>query len=114
MLNQSLKLERMESALLKAVASPRRCAILGLIWERELSAGEIAAHFTVSWPAISQNLAVLRRSGAVTERREGTRRYYRADRRALGPLAEVIRLMWVSDLDTLRLLAEVEERARES
>lgn len=109
MLKQCLNLGRMDSALLKAVASPRRCAILGLIWEHELSAGEIAAHFSVSWPAISQNLAVLRRSGAVTERRVGTRRLYLADQRALGPLAEVIRSMWASDLDTLRLLAEAEE-----
>jgi len=99
--------------MLKAIASQRRCAILGLIWEHELSAGEIAAHFTVSWPAISQNLAVLRRSGAVTERRIGTRRLYQADQRALGPLAEVIRSMWSSDLDTLRILAEAEDRASE-
>ena len=100
--------------MLRAVASPRRCAILGLIWEHELSAGEIAAQFTVSWPAISQNLAVLRRSGAVTERRVGTRRLYRADQQALGPLAEVVRSMWASDLDTLRLLAEAEETRDES
>ena len=113
MLKQRLKLARVESAMLKAIASPRRCAILGLIWEHELSAGEIAGHFTVSWPAISQNLAVLRRSGAVTERRVGTRRLYRADQRALGPLAEVIRSMWSSDLDTLRILAEAEDRASE-
>lgn len=100
--------------MLRAVASPRRCAILRLIWEHELSAGEIAAQFTVSWPAISQNLAVLRRSGAVTERRVGTRRLYRADQQALGPLAEVVRSMWASDLDTLRLLAEAEETRDES
>ena len=100
--------------MLKAVASSRRCAILGLIWERELSAGEIASHFSVSWPAISQNLTVLRRSGAITERRAGTRRLYRADQQALGPLAEVIRSMWRSDLETLRLLAEAAEQAAKS
>ena len=100
--------------MLKAVASSRRCAILELIWEHELSAGEIATHFTVTWPAISQNLTVLRRSGAITERRDGTRRFYLADQRALGPLAEVIRSMWASDLDTLRLLAEAAERADKS
>lgn len=114
MVKQRLKLLLMESALLKAVASPRRRAILELIWERELSAGEIAAHFTVSWPAISQNLTVLRRSGAITERRDGTRRLYLADQRALGPLAEVVRSMWTSDLETLRLLAEADEQAAKS
>jgi DNA-binding transcriptional ArsR family regulator len=104
----------MDATLLKAVASPRRCAILGLIWERELSAGEIAAQFDVSWPAISQNLAVLRRSGAITERREGTRRLYRADLVVLAPLTEVIRSMWASDLDTLRFLVEADASARPS
>ena len=96
----------MESALIRAVASPRRCAILKLIWDHELAAGEIAAHFTISWPAVSQNLGVLRRAGAVTERRDGTRRLYRADREALGPLAEVVRSMWAADLETLRILVE--------
>jgi DNA-binding transcriptional ArsR family regulator len=102
----------MEPALLKAIANPRRSAILGLIWDRELSAGEIAAHFDVSWPATSQNLGVLKRAGAIRERRDGTRRYYRADQVALGPLADVLRAMWATDLDTLRLVAEAEERSR--
>jgi DNA-binding transcriptional ArsR family regulator len=96
--------------LLRAIASPRRVAILGLIWDRERTAGEIAAGFDVSWPAISQNLATLRRVGAITERRDGTRRFYRADQTALAPLMTVIRSMWASDLETLRLLAEAEQR----
>jgi DNA-binding transcriptional ArsR family regulator len=96
----------MESAMIRAVASAHRCAILKLIWDRELAAGEIAAHFTISWPAVSQNLRVLRRAGAVTERREGTRRLYRADRQALGPLADVVRSMWAADFETLRNLVE--------
>lgn len=97
---------------MKAVANPRRCAILGLIWDRELTAGEIAAHFDVSWPATSQNLGVLRRAGAIRERRDGTRRYYRADREVLRPLTEVLRSMWASDLETLRILAEAEAEER--
>ena len=100
----------MEPDLLSALASPRRRAILGLVWDRELSAGQIARHFPVSWPAISQNLGVLRRAGVVVERREGTRRLYRADRAALGPLAEVIASMWASDLERLAELAAAHER----
>jgi DNA-binding transcriptional ArsR family regulator len=100
----------MQATLLKAVASPRRAEILRLIWDRELPAGEIARHFDVSWPAISQNLGVLRQAGAVTERRDGTRRWYRADQGALGPLAEVVRAMWRERLDVLADLAEAAER----
>ena len=95
-------------AILEAVSSPRRREILRLVWEQELSAGEIAARFDVSWPAISQNLGVLRKAGLVTERREATRRYYRADREAAGPLASVLEQMWSHDLATLQRVIEDE------
>lgn len=88
--------------VLEAVTSPRRREILRLVWDAELSAGEIAARFDVSWPAISQNLAVLRDAGLVVERRDGTRRLYRADRAAAGPMAAVLEQMWRDDLDRLR------------
>src|SRR6266545_5050806 len=101
----------MQQTMLHAVASPRRRAILQLIWDRELSAGEIAGHFPISWPAVSQNLGVLRRAGVVSERRDGTRRLYRADREALGPLGEVIRSMWAADLESLAALAEAHQRS---
>ncbi|MFI5261852.1 MAG: metalloregulator ArsR/SmtB family transcription factor [Candidatus Limnocylindrales bacterium] len=100
----------MQSTMVRAVASPRRAEILRLVWDRELPAGEIARHFDVSWPAISQNLGVLRQAGAITERREGTRRWYRADQRALGPLADVVRAMWTERLDVLAELAEAAQR----
>lgn len=88
--------------MLKAVANPRRREILRLVWDRELSAGEIAARFDVSWPAISQNLAILRRAGLVTERRQSNQRLYRADRHAAGSLALVLEEMWGRDLARLQ------------
>lgn len=96
-------------AVLDAVSSPRRREILRLVWRAELSAGEIASHFDVSWPAVSQNLRLLREAGLVVERREGTRRLYRADQEALGPLRSILRDMWRADLADLRRLAEDEE-----
>jgi DNA-binding transcriptional ArsR family regulator len=92
--------------MLDAIASPRRREILRLVWERELSAGDIAARFDVSWPAISQNLAILRKAGLVAERREANRRFYRADQRALGSLQTVLHEMWAQDLDRLRRVVE--------
>jgi DNA-binding transcriptional ArsR family regulator len=88
--------------VLDAIANPRRREILRLVWDRELSAGEIASRFDVSWPAISQNLGVLRRAGAITERREANRRFYRADRVGLGTLAAVLEDMWSRDLARLQ------------
>ncbi len=101
--------------MLQALSSPRRREILRLVWDDELPAGEIAARFTdVTWPAISQNLGVLLRVGAITERREGRRRLYVADRDALGPLADAIRVMWVDDLSRLASLAEGEQQGQAS
>jgi DNA-binding transcriptional ArsR family regulator len=89
-------------AHLKAISNPRRREILRLVWDRELSAGQIAARFDVSWPAVSQNLNVLRRAGLLFERRDGARRLYRADRDALGSLEVVLRDMWEQDIDRLK------------
>jgi len=89
-------------AVLDAISSARRREILRLIWGRELSAGDIAKQFDVSWPAISQNIAVLREAGLVTERREANRRFYRADQQALGSLRPALEEMWALDLDRLR------------
>jgi DNA-binding transcriptional ArsR family regulator len=98
---------------MEAIANPRRRQILRLVWDGERSAGEIASTVDdVTWPAVSQNLRLLKNSGLITERRQGTHRYYKADRRALGPLEVVLRQMWTRDLGKLRELAEGEARAR--
>jgi len=71
---------------LQVIAAPSRMRILELVWDREMSAGEIAAEFDVSWSAVSQHLRVLRDAGFVVERRAGTSRIYRTDKAALGSI----------------------------
>jgi DNA-binding transcriptional ArsR family regulator len=95
----------MEAAL-KAIAEPRRRRILALVRLDELSAGEIAAHFDVSRPAISQHLSVLKEAGLVAERREGTRRFYQARREGLEELRRFLEPFW--DLRLALLKKEVE------
>lgn len=95
---------------LKVVAEPRRRAILRLVWDRELPAGDIAAHFDVTFPAVSQHLGVLRDAGFVSVRREGRARLYRTDRAALGPLRPMLEKMWGESLDRLARLVEEEAR----
>ncbi|MET8331325.1 metalloregulator ArsR/SmtB family transcription factor [Streptomyces sp. NPDC005181] len=95
----------------QVIAEPRRREILRLVWDDELSAGDIAARFEVTFGAVSQHLKVLRDTGLVTLRKDGTKRFYRADREALGPLAEYLQSMWSSKLDTLARLAEEAERS---
>jgi DNA-binding transcriptional ArsR family regulator/uncharacterized protein YndB with AHSA1/START domain len=69
--------------VLAALSSPVRREILSLIWDRELSAGEIADAFPVTKPTISQHLAVLRESGLAVSTAVGTSRRYRARQEAL-------------------------------
>jgi DNA-binding transcriptional ArsR family regulator len=94
---------------LQVIAEPRRREILRIVWDEEVAAGDIAARFDVSFPAVSQHLAVLREAGFVSMRRVGTRRLYRADRQRLGDLADVLQRMWASTLDELATLAEEAE-----
>jgi DNA-binding transcriptional ArsR family regulator len=100
------------SDTLLALSSPVRREILRMVWNEEMAAGEIAKAFDVSWPAISQNIRVLKEAGLVKERRSGTSRLYRADRAALRPLETYLRKTWARKIDKLRLLAEAEERNR--
>jgi len=99
----------MEAAL-KAIATPRRRRILGLVRERELSAGEIAAQFEITRPAISQHLNVLKEAELVTERRVGTKRLYRARPEGLADLKAFLEEFWDERLETLKREAEKEEK----
>ncbi len=85
--------------------------ILRLVWVRELSAGEIAACFEVTFGAISQHLTVLREAGLIRQRRDGRRRLYTADRTRLGPIAGALEAMWAERTTHLKMLAEADEIA---
>ena len=101
-------------AALKALAEPRRREILRLVWVRELPATEIADCFAdVTRSAISQHLAVLKTACLVTERRDGTRRLYRADRNEMKKLRKFLDEYWTSGLERLRDVAEAAQRDKE-
>ena len=104
--------EPMEPAL-RAISEPHRREILRLVWKQELPAGDIASHFSVTRPAISQHLRVLKEAGLVTERREGTRRLYKARPEGLGQLRAFLEAMWDDSLDRLKAAAESENRTHQ-
>ena len=101
----------MEAAL-KAIAAPNRRRILSLVSDTELSAGEIAGHFDVTRPAVSQHLTVLKEAGLVNERRNGTRRLYRARPEGLAELRAFLEELWDERLDLLKQEAELEEERK--
>ena len=102
-------------AALKALAEPRRRQILRLVWSQELPATGIADRFRdVTRPAISQHLAVLKDANLVTERRDGTRRLYRANTRTVAELRAFLDDYWTSGLERLRDVAEAEEARKQT
>jgi DNA-binding transcriptional ArsR family regulator len=97
----------------RAIAEPRRRNILALVRDQELSAGEIASNFDVTRPAVSQHLAVLKGAGLLVERREGTRRLYRARPEGMSELREFLNGFWSERLERLKLAAELEQQRRD-
>ena len=91
----------------KALAEPRRREILRLVWSSELPAAQIAAQFAdVTRSAVSQHLSVLREAELVLERREGTRRLYRANHAQMARLRQFLDEYWTESLDRLQQLVE--------
>lgn len=96
--------------LLQAIQEPHRREALRLIWQRELSAGEIHRQLgDISFGAVSQHLRVLRDAGLVRVRPVGRHRYYRAQPEEFGGLALWLESMWASSLTQIRDLAEAED-----
>jgi DNA-binding transcriptional ArsR family regulator len=91
-----------------AISDPIRRRVLELVRDRELPAGELAAEFAVSRPAVSRHLRVLREAGLLQERRAGRQRLYRADPEPLAEVREWLDGYWSGRLDALKRLAEEE------
>ncbi len=80
----------MSDSAFKALADPTRRAILGLLARGDLSAGDLGERFSISQPAVSRHLAVLRAAGLVSTRREGQNIMYALDTTVV---QDVVRLL---------------------
>lgn len=97
----------------RALQTPRRREILRLIWDQELSAGEIyRRQQDITFGAVSQHLRILESAGVVTKREEGTYRFYIADKKNLGLLRKYLEEMWDASLYRLKIRAELEQARR--
>ncbi len=84
----------MKDDFFQALSSPYRREIIRLLKWRDLSAGEIAAHFTISQPSVSRHLEVLKNAGIVTSRRQANQVIYSLDLTAVqGMLVEILGLL---------------------
>ncbi len=89
---------------LVAIADPTRRRILELLRDGDVAAGDLSDEFSISRPAVSRHLRVLREAGLVHSRVDGQRRVYSIDARPLAELdawLEPYRRFWVQRLDAL-------------
>ena len=94
-----------EAEIFRALADPTRRAVYERLAASEMTVSELRSGMTVSQPAVSQHLAVLRGAGLVTERRTGRNAYYRADPQGLEPLLgwiERYRAFWPERIERLK------------
>jgi DNA-binding transcriptional ArsR family regulator len=79
---------------LEALADPTRRTIYERLRRRPHTVGELARLARVTQPGVSQHLRVLRSARLVTDRRDGTRRYYSASREGLAELRRYVESLW--------------------
>ncbi len=98
---------------LEALGDPTRRAIFELLVQRPRPVGELAGELPISRPAVSQHLKVLRQSGLIVDRVEGTRHIYRPDPAGVDAMREYLDQMWDTALKAFAAAAEDQQRTIE-
>jgi DNA-binding transcriptional ArsR family regulator len=98
-------------AVLRALAEPRRQAMLRLVRDRPRSAGEIGAHFgDITQQAVSQHLRVLTEANLVDVRRSGKQRLYALNPNGLDDVDRFLAGLWPEGLRRLKRAVESDRR----
>jgi len=95
-------------AILRALAEPRRRAMLRLVRDEPRSVGEIAEHFDITQQAVSQHLQVLKQAGLVAVRKQAQRRLYLVRPEGLETLDAFLTELWPVGLERLKHAVETD------
>ena len=91
-----------------ALADPTRRLVFERLARQPMSVGRLARGLTVTRPAVSQHLRVLKRAGLVIDREEGTRRIYRIDPHGIEVMRGYLDRFWDRSLAAFKAAAELE------
>jgi DNA-binding transcriptional ArsR family regulator len=89
-----------------ALGDPTRRAIFERLADRPRAVGDLASELPVSRPAVSQHLKVLKETGLVVDRREGTRRIYQVDPDGVAALRAQLDRFWNKSLAAYKAAVE--------
>ena len=92
-----------------ALADPTRRRIFERLAQRPMAVGKLAAGLTVTRPAVSQHLRVLKDAGLVSDEQDGTRRVYRVDPRGVEAMRSYLDRFWDRALAAFKAAAEEED-----
>ena len=105
----------MKADVFKAIADPVRRDIIGLLARENMTVNAVADHFTISRPAISKHLRVLRECGVVSVKQKGRERVCQVQPEELAPVFEWMepyRKMWEAKLDSFEAYLEQLQQQR--
>lgn len=106
-------LHQVKAEFFKTLSHPVRIRALELLSEREHSVGELLGRIEVEPSNLSQQLAVLRRAGLVTTRKEGSTVHYSLVSPQIAELMAVARSILTSVLsERVDVLATLKNDAR--
>jgi DNA-binding transcriptional ArsR family regulator len=114
MLNHMVEQHAHLDAVFHALADPTRRAMLGQLAERELTIGELATPFSMSFAGASKHVRVLENAGLVTRTIQGRSHLCRLQAARLAEANEWLRRyerFWNDRLDTLESLLRAEDEA---
>ena len=97
---------------LEALGDGTRREIMERLRRGPRPVGELAAGLPVSRPAVSQHLRVLKEAGLVTERKDGTRRIYGVEPKAIAELRAYFDSFWEQALVGFKQAAEQKGRRK--
>ena len=102
------ELRRFKAEIFQALAHPTRIAIVELLRNREMSAGQLIEHLGLEQANASQHFAVLRSKQIVVNRKEGNQVFYSLRDPVLIEVLDVLKRYFYSQLSqTMSMLKEI-------
>jgi len=98
------------SVAFAALGDPTRRHIFEKLARGPMPVGKLAAGLSITRPAVSQHLRVLKQAGLVVDRQEGTRRIYRVDPGGVDAMRSYLDRFWDRALAAFKVAAEADQQ----